>query len=537
MVRALMLLLSFTFLMATESAWAAPYRRLVNFEWEAIEGANSYEIELQQVKEDGKGKVFNFKVKEPSWNGRLAAGKYLLKLRSRDYRGVPGEWSPPSDFNVGLESAVLKFPAAHARFATKDESTTEMTFQWEPVGGADKYHFDLVSEDGKTKISEDVKTNSFKVKVPVAANYTWKVSATNEEGIQSDAVSVAQFSVLGKPLALPKVDKPESEFVRDVKWDKPDNVAAFDVYVLKYSVESKKWEKFKVFENYQDNTLAFDPAWPGGKYQVVVRAKSNLRPSSPLAKETFKVRSGDRSPAAEYTALVRMSIERLSGWYAIGSYLVTQMQFSGVNPEHNSTVSYSAVGGTARAGLGWTSPFTNWGFLTIVDMSGFTFQGKTRTFASAEANAVYRMAVGDRGEARFQVGPYYKELPETVGDPFSGTSQDYTISAVGPHAGAEYWYSITPKFGLQVNAHLYTSLMKISTPNGEPLQPTLSTQFGFLGSYRFTKTFTGLAGYAHREDKLSYKAVPSSSNFAVDGDVNESTIVGNYLNIFAEWSF
>ena len=41
MVRALMLLLSFTFLMATESAWAAPYRRLVNFEWEAIEGANS----------------------------------------------------------------------------------------------------------------------------------------------------------------------------------------------------------------------------------------------------------------------------------------------------------------------------------------------------------------------------------------------------------------------------------------------------------------------------------------------------------------
>ncbi|MNY75251.1 hypothetical protein D3C86_2144850 [compost metagenome] len=58
-----------------------------------------------------------------------------------------------------------------------------------------------------------------------------------------------------------------------------------------------------------------------------------------------------------------------------------------------------------------------------------------------------------------------------------------------------------------------------------------------MGSYRFTPTFTGLVGYAMREDKVAYKAKPDSSNFAVDGDVNESTILGNYLNFFAEWSF
>ncbi len=536
MVRHLLIFFSLLFIFA-EVASAAPYRRLVNFEWEAIDGAKSYEIELKQVKEKGEGKTFTFKVPEAAWNGRLSAGKYIMKLRSRDYRGVPGDWSTPSDFNVGLEAAVLKLPAPRARIESKDESTTEMKFDWAPVGGADKYHFELVSEDGKTTLREDLKDTNFKTKVPVAANYTWKVSATNEEGIDSDAVSVGQFTVLGKAVAAPKLQKPETEFVREVKWDRPDNTANYDVVVLKYSTESKKWEKFKVMENYQNDSLSFDPAWPGGKYQVVVRAKSTLRPSSTLAKESFNVRSGDRSPAAEYTALVRSSIERMSGWYAIGSYLITEMKFAGVNPEKNSTVSYSAVGGTARMGLGWFSSNTPWGFLSIIDMSGFTFKGTTRTFASAEVSAVYKMAVGDRGEARFQFGPYYKELPETVGDPFNGTSQDLTISAAGPHVGAEYWYSLTPKFGVQVNAHLYTSLLKVSTPNGEPLAPTMSTQFGFLGSYRFTRTFTGLAGYARREDKLSYKAVPSSTNFAVDGDVNESTIVGNYLNIFAEWSF
>ncbi|HEY1079826.1 MAG TPA: hypothetical protein VGE46_07005, partial [Bdellovibrio sp.] len=256
-----------------------------------------------------------------------------------------------------------------------------------------------------------------------------------------------------------------------------------------------------------------------------------------VAKQTFNVRNGDRSPAAEYTALVRKSIDRVTGWYAIASYLLTEMQFRGVNPENNSAVAYSAMGGTGRVGLGWFHPDTPWGFLSIIDMSGFTFKGKTQTFASAEFNAVYRKNFGDRGELRFQVGPYYKELPETVGDPFSGQSNDLKVSSAGPHAGVEYWFSISPKFGIQANAHMYMSLMKISTPNGEPLRPSLSTQYGFLGSYRFTPTFTGLIGYARREDKVSYNAVPSTTNFAVDGDVNESTVVGNYLNIFAEWAF
>ncbi|AHI05285.1 hypothetical protein BDW_03885 [Bdellovibrio bacteriovorus W] len=77
----------------------------------------------------------------------------------------------------------------------------------------------------------------------------------------------------------------------------------------------------------------------------------------------------------------------------------------------------------------------------------------------------------------------------------------------------------------------------MKTPNGRDLHPTLSTQFGFLGSYRFTENFTGLVGYARREDKISYSAVPNNSNLATDGDKNESTVVGNYLNIFAEWAF
>ena len=531
------LLLLTSLLLNAPLALAEPYRRLVNFEWEAIEGAKHYEVELQQIKDEDKGKTFNFKVKVADWNGRLTPGKYIMRLRSFDYRGVPGDWSPPSDFNVGLDPVKIESPVADAKIKSNDAEQVAMDFKWAAVGGAESYHFILTSEDGKTTVDEWVKEPKFNTKVPVAQNYTWKVSAKSPEGIESEATSVAQFSLLGKPLEKPEIIKPENEFVRQLTWKRPDNVKTFDVYVMKQNVETKKWEKFQVFENYADDTLAFDDTWPGGKYQLAIKAKSDMRPDSPIINHGFSVRSGDRSPAAEYTALVRKSIERVSGWYGIASYLMTQMKFSGANPEKNSVVSYDAIGGTGRMGAGWFDSSKSWGFLGILDMSGFTFQGSTQTFASLEANAVYRYSLGDRGEVRLQMGPFYKELPETIGDIFTNNFEYSTVSAVGPHVGAEYWYSLTPKFGLQFNLHLYMPLMKVSTPNGQAIDPTLSTQIGFMGSYRFTSTFTGLAGYTRREDNVAYKAVSDTTTFAEDGDINKSTIVGNYLNFFAEWSF
>lgn len=514
-----------------------PYRRLVNFEWEAIENAKSYDIELQQVKEDGDlGKNFSFKTTEPNWNGRLTPGKYIMKLRSRDYRGVPGDWSDPSDFNVGLDNAVLKYPVASSKVIAEDKKETSLNFAWAPVGGAETYHFELESEDGKTRVSQDLKETSLKLSVPVAQKYTWKVHAVSPTGIQSDATSIGQFTVVGMALDKPKISRPETEFVREISWSRPDYVSGYDLYLLKFNTATKKWDKFRVMQNYQDTSLPFDDSWAGGHYQLVLRGKGDLRQHSPTVKQDFKVRSGDRSPAAEYTALVRKSIDRITGWYGVASYLITQIQFKGSNPEKNSRSSYSALGGTARLGAGWFSPSSPWGFLGILDMSGFTFSGQTKTFASVELNGIYRKNVGDRGELRFQFGPYYKELPETIADQFTGQIQDSLVSAAGPHFGMEYWYSLSPKMGVQLNSHIYMSVLKVSTPNGQDIEPKMSYQLGALGSYRFTPTFTGLLGYALRQDQVSYKAVPGSG-FAEAGDVNESSITGHYLNIFAEWAF
>lgn len=521
---------------------SAPYRRLVSFEWENIEGAKSYELEIRrapnEAKEDiNQGKRHTFKVSTPSWKGHLAPGNYIIRLRSSDHRNVPGDWSPDSDFHVGLDPVTKMQPKAAAILSTSDSEKSLVNLTWAPVDGADFYEIEVFDANGVSIESKKVEKNKHSLTLPVANQYSWKVVAANNRGIRSETSKMINFTVIGKELASPKISKPESEFVREIRWTKPTFTETYDVVIFKYDTQQKKWARFKVFENTNSENLDFDSSWPGGKYQVAVRSKGHLRKSSPLAKTQFSVISGDRSPAAEMKVIMRRSIERASGWYGIASYLVTEIQYSSKNPENNSAVSYDALGGTARVGLGWFKPRETWGFLGIMDLSGFTFNGDTKTFASLEANAVYRRLVSDRAEIRLQAGPYYKELPETIGDPFTRSTSDYNIAALGAHVGGEYWYSINSRLGLQANAHMYVSLVGMKTPNGRDLHPTLSTQFGFLGSYRFTENFTGLVGYARREDKISYSATPNNSNLALDGDKNESTVVGNYLNIFAEWAF
>lgn len=532
-----LLLLIFTF--TTGIAEAAKYRRLVNFEWEAIEGAASYEIELIPVKiASDEPKAFNFKTTEASWNGRLTPGKYLMRLRSRDYRGVPGDWSPQSDFNVGLDNVVLKSPLSE-KIETDSTDKKEVEFKWEAVGGADQYEFTLTSEDGTTAISQKLTEPSFKAEVPVAANYTWTVQAFNNEGILSEGTATSKFALNGKKLEKPALEKPETEFVREIKWEAPEYATSYDVFIIRRDERTKKFEKFKSIEKTSSASLDFDPSWPGGVYKVAVRANGSMRPSSDLAKLGFKVRAGDRSPAAEYTALVRKSIDRVTGWYGIASYLITEVKFSGVYPEKSSKGTYKAIGGTGRLGLGWFGSNTPWGFLGILDLSGFTFEGKTKTFASTELNSVYRFSMGDRTELRLQAGPYIKEHPDSIADASTSSAEDTKVVVAGPHIGAEFWYSLTPKLGIQFNAHLYNSLVKMQTPNNQNIEPAMSYQIGVLGSYRMTQNFTGLVGWAMREDRVKYQSNPytpidPSLNF---GNTVESTVVGNYLNFFAEWAF
>jgi len=523
-------------------ASAQIYRREVSFEWEDVPDAKSYEVQIRPVTKDGPGKLMSFKTKEAVWSGKLVPGKYTMSLRSRDFRGVPGEWSEPSEFAVNLDPVKIKSPSEKAQIKADDPDEITQKFEWLPVNGANEYQFELSSGDGKTKISETVKDTSFKAKIPVAMTYTWKVTGFGYNSMQSENVTTTSFSVIGKKIPKPKIASPESEFVRELTWSRPPTVENYDVDLNRYNPQSKKFEKILSQENVTAETFSFGPELPGGTYSLAVKAKGSLRETSDTSRITFKVINGDRSPSAEYTALVRKSIDRLSGWYGIASYLVTQINYYGETPETGGRTTTNVMGGTGRLGAGYFTKDERWGFLGIVDLSGFVISGTNRTYSSIELSGMSRHVLGVRGEGRLSAGLYYKEFPQLFGTPSATTTTKALVNffqsaSMGPHFGGEYWHSLTPKIGFQVNSHIYYSLLTMKSPNGNPVEPRISYQLGLMGSYRVNNRFTGLMGLTLRMDQIAYKAKKTGAAGEGTGDFDESRITGQYLSFYAEYGF
>jgi hypothetical protein len=525
---------------ASAQAENSLFQRKVDLEWEAIEKAVTYDLEIKNALPESK--TFEYQTTEPKWTGRLIPGTYTMRLRSRDRRQVPGPWSPPEQFKVDLEMVELEKPKANQVFNSEDIDNTKITFAWKKNLGAKNYRFEL-RDDRNEKIHEAiVDVNELKLSIPVARKYKWKVTALTASGIEGlSPETQREFTVWGGALETPRIVDLTSEFVREIKWSKPPHVDHYEVQIVRYEENKDRFFTMRTYDNYTDNQLVFDQDWLGGLYRVKVRAVAPLRANSDLAVLQFTAAWGDRSPASEFRSTIRQSIERVENWYAMASYLVSQLQYYVEDRTISKQLATKHFGGNGRLGLGYLDSEHPWGFLGIIDVGGFDYKSKNYTYSSFEVQGMKRYDVGDRGEFRASFGMFHKELPQITADPTVSTDY-YTLKSEGPLAGVEYWHSVTEKLGLQLN---FKSFLGVNgrAPGGETMVPSFSVQYGILGSYKLDKGVTGLMGWAYRIDQIKYKPkyadpdVASSGSLANPGDVNMVEISGHYLNLLLEYDF
>jgi hypothetical protein len=532
-----LILLAICFLLIPNLSHAQSTKRDVEFEWNPVVGASSYELEIQSKGTSQKNESYPFSTKKSLWKGRLSPGLYSIKIRTLDGRSVPGAWGEPVPLKVKLFAPTPIQPQNRQSLDSNEAVEDSVSLTWEPLSKAKKYLLEIWSLDGSTKIREELELTTYNLKLPVSHQYDWTITGIDETGELGDATGASSFHIQGKQLEGPKINRPESEFVRELNWSTPEFATAYDIQLLRQGTGADDWKTVSEVKDYKDSKLVFSNEWRGGAYKLTVQATAPLRKSSPPSSIIFKVKDGERTVLSEIKAMMRKSIEQPDGWYSIASYLIAQITYHGRNFENESDSTFKALGGSGRLGLGYTVPNYPWGFLGIADFSGFYYNDSNHTFASAEANATFRIRK-ERSDVRLQAGGYYKEVPDIVGDGLTQSIvKESKISTLGPHLGAEFWYSLNHKIGFQFNAHYYYSIFKISTPNGEAVVPTLSSQIGFLGSYRWNNQFTGLIGYAKRVDSLSYQAKISPDSFANPGDINTSKIAGDYMNLVAEIKF
>jgi hypothetical protein len=510
-------------------------RRNVEVEFETIEGASLYEVQIKR-KDDKNSKWQKFKASTPQWSANVKPGLYIMQTRAYDDRGAPGDWSPSSDLKVRLPAIITNSPAPNEVLKASDPGSADVKFSWEPVPGATGYRLTYKNADGKVTEEKTLKEPEWSGKVPAGNELSWNAVAIDENGEDGEISGEPyQFKLLGPQLEKPKIDKPYSKYVQEMTWSKSSYADRYSYALSRFNPKTKSWDHVEKIESLKDTKAVLDISQPSGRYRMSVTAHGAHREDSQAAQTDFYMEGGFKSQEEFDKAMLRDAITKPTKYYAIASYMFTKVNYSAVNYDSNSTPKFEAVGGTGRLGLGYQPPKKRWGGFAIVDLSGFVIQGTNYKFASAEAHVTRKMEFGQGGLVLFGAGLFSKELPIVTGTSQGGWEGLGKVRSNGPHLGFTYWQPLKHRFGLQVNGRAYYALMGKGA--GQEVEPALSYQYGLLGSYRLDKSTTGYAGYAYRKDEAAFKADPQPTNYSTAGQVNTISIDGHYINFMLEFSF
>jgi hypothetical protein len=504
--------------------------REVHLEWEKDDEASFYELEIGSKGSTKAGTVIRNLV-APEWTGKLAPGKYWMKVRGRDERDLAGDWSQTLDFQVKLGFAEATAPA-QGETVKATESSHNLTLEWKPVAGAQAYS--VVVLDDKNGVVETKKTKMLKMTLNVAsaAKYSWFVQAVDETGYSGERPpSMNEVTVMGEAPTTPTLRQPESKFVRRIEFDRPKEAAEVKVTITRFDPEKKDWVTLAEHSLKKANFVPLLSKWPGGRYQVSAVGVTPYRPNSQPSEINFEVAQGARSVAAENRALIRKSIERTDGWFGTASYAISQISYGATVVEENSSTSLNALTGSALVGAGkfWTdSPLGAFGSL---DFGGISVGGTNTTFFGLEGSGLYRIRTGHSGDFRLKAGLFWRQIPQIVG--LRPSVEVETFATMGPALGAEYWHSLTPKLCLQGSLDLkYVVGAKSAT--GQQVENTPNYSLGLMGGYRLKPNMTGLLGYTYRAETYQFKGL--NPGLATEG-TNKIELTGHFLKLLLEYDF
>lgn len=282
----------------SNSVLAEERKRDISFSWEPIQGATGYDLEFSRNIKQSFVVIQPLATADvPSWTGSLEPGFYRFRLRARDKRGVPGQWSEPSDLPIRHFAVEVKLPVSGKEVLTKQEEVYKLKAAWEKMNGVKVYKFAVLDAKGQVVKSSESTTTSAIVELPVAASYKLQVQAFSERGEGGDKMeSPVEFTLIGKKLARPVAEIKPAEIEDEATWSKPKYTESFKV-VASYAAPSqgggkkklkkaeRQWQPLFESANYLETDFQLKDR-PFGFYRLEIVAQGKLRlPSAPLTME------------------------------------------------------------------------------------------------------------------------------------------------------------------------------------------------------------------------------------------------------------
>lgn len=207
----------FIFWVCISQAWGEDFRRDLLLEFEPVDGASAYEIEVvRDGKKTSKPQVLRFAT--ATWKGKLRPGLYRVRLRSLDERGVAGDWSEAMELKVAHPPMPPITPSAREELRSEaSEIDVEVRFEERSVDG-----FEAKIFKGDTFLRSELRDEgASRLRLQAGEEYRLELTPYRSDGGPVEPTS-HQILVLGPKLEPPEFLLPADENIeeRELVWKK-----------------------------------------------------------------------------------------------------------------------------------------------------------------------------------------------------------------------------------------------------------------------------------------------------------------------------
>ena len=249
---------------ATSKVTVSQTTSTITLKWNAVEGADSYNVYKYNTKT--KKYVLYKNVKEKSITiDKLSSGtkyKYLIKAVTvtSDNLTIIGEG----------KTVTASTMAAATSKVTVSQTASSITLKWSAVKGADSYN--VYKYNTKTKkyvLYKNVKGRSITIKkLTGATSYKYLIRAVTVVSDKTSVIGATKYVVASTKPATPKVSVSTKSTTATVKWDAVKGATGYEVYMKTGSGEAKLIGTVKGSKT----SFAKKKLKAGKKYTFTVRA-------------------------------------------------------------------------------------------------------------------------------------------------------------------------------------------------------------------------------------------------------------------------
>ncbi len=440
--------------------------KLIELRWSEVQGAISYEMEIQPIK-TATAKSTVVKLTHAWWKGELDFGSYAYRVRAIDKIKRSGFWSSHAPLVVTPPAPDTKGPENGVKVAYYGKAPG-LKLEWTPVRGVSRFFVELMRA-GAPFASDFIDSNEKKMPALPDGSYTWRVSSVvpipdhpafselNMREWRSPPSVVAKFDQAKNKLKEPELRYPlgRQETPREggltFQWDPTPGATRYEVTL----------EEIKESASGGRSPASVADATP--IHSTVVDASQNqISIPAPRAGTSYrwKVRAiaGDEvgpESMAEFQLDVPVVFVARGGWVKMTPAFYP-FTFKTTNTGSNTVGTLQGDGLAANiSGFYWALP--NWGLGANVENRMFSLNtGDSFTRASFDLWGARRWSLAFLGigrKSRSWVSTIYggfgfHQLFDLTKSVTSQAAQIQSLASSGPSAKLEIEGPIAPRVGI-----------------------------------------------------------------------------------------